>query len=164
MNALVFKTRLGWMAAASDEDGITNVLLPHNDETVIRKRLKELTGEKTKSCKELKRLQSDFVRLFSGEKVDFGKYMISPRNQTLFRRYVWSAARKIPQGATVTYGDLAQLAGFPQAARAVGGALNSNPVPIIVPCHRVVSRGGLGGFAGGADLKKELLELEGALA
>jgi methylated-DNA-[protein]-cysteine S-methyltransferase len=68
---------------------------------------------------------------------------------------------RIPYGETVTYGELAALAGNPRAARAVGGACGRNPVLIIVPCHRVVASHGLGGFGGGLDLKQRLLHLEG---
>jgi methylated-DNA-[protein]-cysteine S-methyltransferase len=70
----------------------------------------------------------------------------------------------VPYGATDTYGGLAARIGRPRAARAVGGALNRNPVPIVVPCHRVVgSSGSLVGYAGGLERKERLLALEGAL-
>jgi methylated-DNA-[protein]-cysteine S-methyltransferase len=164
MNTAIFPTRAGWMAFASDEDGITNVFLPTKDKADAIDTLKKIPGGEQKPSQVMKNLEYDFKRYFRGERVDFNKYPISPRNQTLFRRYVWSNARKIPYGRTLTYGELAAKAGFPSAPRAVGGALGANPVPIIVPCHRVVSQNGLGGFSGGLDLKKELLELEGALA
>jgi len=71
---------------------------------------------------------------------------------------------KIPYGETLSYREVALRAGFPRAFRAAGGALGRNPLPIIVPCHRVIrSDGGLGGFGGGIEIKKFLLELEGAL-
>jgi len=80
-----------------------------------------------------------------------------------FHRKVLAAARRIPYGRTVTYGELARLAGNPRAARAVGQAMAHNPVALIVPCHRVVAAGGgLGGFGGGLALKRRLLALEGA--
>jgi len=80
---------------------------------------------------------------------------------TPFRLAVALALRQVPYGRTVTYGDLARRAGRPGAARAVGQAMAANPVPILVPCHRVVAAGGLGGFGGGAALKRRLLALEG---
>jgi len=81
---------------------------------------------------------------------------------TSFQQRVWQAARTIPYGQVVTYGELARMSGSPQAARAVGGALGSNPVPIVVPCHRVVAaKGALGGFSLGLPLKRALLTLEG---
>ena len=79
-----------------------------------------------------------------------------------FQRRVLTALLQVPYGEVVTYGGLAVLAGHPGAARAVGGALRGNPLPILIPCHRVLpSSGGLGGFGGRPDLKQYLLELEG---
>jgi methylated-DNA-[protein]-cysteine S-methyltransferase len=69
---------------------------------------------------------------------------------------------KVPPGATVTYGELAAASGSPGAARAVGNVMATNPVPLFVPCHRVVATQGLGGFSGGLDVKRELLKLEKA--
>lgn len=81
-----------------------------------------------------------------------------------FQHQVLEELRAVPYGATSTYGELAQRIGRPGAARAVGGALNRNPVAIVVPCHRIVgARGELTGYAGGLDRKRSLLELEGAL-
>ena len=78
-----------------------------------------------------------------------------------FQRRVLQALRRVPYGRTITYGQLAARAGRPRAARAVGQAMAHNPVPLIVPCHRVVaSGGGLGGFGGGLALKRRLLALE----
>ncbi|MCX6359698.1 MAG: methylated-DNA--[protein]-cysteine S-methyltransferase [Armatimonadetes bacterium] len=81
---------------------------------------------------------------------------------TLFQLRVWAELRRIPYGATVTYGDLARRLGDPGASRAVGLANGRNPISIIVPCHRVVGAGGkLTGYAGGLERKRFLLELEG---
>src|SRR5213596_2729122 len=81
-----------------------------------------------------------------------------------FERRVWDALRAIPYGSTVSYGELARRLGDPRATRAVGAANGRNPIPIIVPCHRVVgARGELTGFGGGLDCKRWLLEHEGAL-
>jgi methylated-DNA-[protein]-cysteine S-methyltransferase len=81
-----------------------------------------------------------------------------------FARKVLRAARRIPFGSVSTYTDMARRAGSPRAARAAGNALGSNPIPIVVPCHRVVhSGGGLGGYGGGLDKKRFLLTLEGAI-
>ena len=77
-----------------------------------------------------------------------------------FQRRVMEAISAIPYGSTVTYGELAASLGNPKAARAVGRALGSNPVPIIFPCHRVVSTVGLGGFSSGLEIKAYLLALE----
>jgi methylated-DNA-[protein]-cysteine S-methyltransferase len=80
-----------------------------------------------------------------------------------FQRLVLTELARVPYGRVATYGGLAALIGRPRAARAVGGALNRNPIPIVLPCHRVVgSTGRLVGYAGGLERKRALLELEGA--
>jgi methylated-DNA-[protein]-cysteine S-methyltransferase len=80
---------------------------------------------------------------------------------TTFQQAVWRTLRKIPHGETRTYAWVAKQIGKPNAARAVGGACSANPVPVFVPCHRVVaSGGGLGGFSLGLPLKRRLLALE----
>lgn len=80
---------------------------------------------------------------------------------TVFQLQAWEELLKIPYGETVTYGELAARIGNPKAFRAVGGAMNSNPVPLLIPCHRVVgAKGALTGFAGGIDVKQALLDLE----
>lgn len=82
---------------------------------------------------------------------------------TDFQKRVWDRLMEIPYGATVAYGELAREIGIPGGSRAIGGATGSNPVPIVVPCHRVVgTSGNLVGFGGGIELKERLLELEGA--
>jgi methylated-DNA-[protein]-cysteine S-methyltransferase len=80
---------------------------------------------------------------------------------TEFQLLVWRNLQKIPYGETVSYGQLARRIGSPEAARAVGLANGSNPIPIIIPCHRVIgSNGDLTGFGGGLPVKKKLLSLE----
>ncbi|MGD0115311.1 MAG: methylated-DNA--[protein]-cysteine S-methyltransferase [Dehalococcoidia bacterium] len=79
---------------------------------------------------------------------------------TEFQRRVWRALLDIPRGETRTYKQVAEQIGRPGAARAVGQAVGANPMPIVVPCHRVVAQNGLGGFGGGLPLKKRLLRLE----
>ena len=81
---------------------------------------------------------------------------------TQFQESVWQALLAVPYGKTVTYGDVARAIGRPRSSRPVGGAVGKNPLPIIVPCHRVIgSDGSLTGFTGGLDIKIRLLELEG---
>ncbi len=80
---------------------------------------------------------------------------------TEFEQEVYKAAKTIPKGQVRTYGWVAKKIGRPGAARAVGNALNKNPFPVIVPCHRVVAGSGLGGFALGLKRKKQLLRSEG---
>ena len=81
---------------------------------------------------------------------------------TAFQKQVWKALLKIPVGQTKSYGEIARAIGRPQAIRAVGGACGANPVPLLVPCHRVLAAGKkLGGFSGGLDWKRRLLVREG---
>lgn len=88
---------------------------------------------------------------------------LAPRG-TPFQKRVWEEIRRIPFGATRSYGELARLLGRPSAARAVGGATGRNPLSIVVPCHRVIgSQGTLVGYGGGLERKRFLLQLEGIL-
>lgn len=96
---------------------------------------------------------------FSGERKSFS-VPLNPEG-TEFQKKVWAELMKIPYGETRTYGAIASIIGNPKACRAVGMANHSNPIAIIIPCHRVVGRNGtLTGYAGGLDIKSFLLELE----
>jgi methylated-DNA-[protein]-cysteine S-methyltransferase len=99
---------------------------------------------------------------FEGRRQQFPPPAKSPfvEKGTEFQRCVWKRIAEIPYGETKTYGDLARSLGNPGAARAVGQACNANPLPLIVPCHRVIGASGLGGFAGGCAAKKVLHLLE----
>lgn len=97
---------------------------------------------------------------FAGERREFD-LSADLTGQTPFQRSVLEATAEIPFGRTVAYGELAERIGKPDASRAVGSALGRNPVPIVIPCHRVVrSDGGLGGYTAGTGYKEQLLELE----
>ena len=94
---------------------------------------------------------------FEGRKKFDIAYKISPTN---FRLKVYQEMQKIPYGKSITYSDLARNVGSPMAFRAVGTACGKNPLPLIIPCHRVKAQSGLGGFTGGLDIKRFLLNLE----
>ena len=96
----------------------------------------------------------------AGARRDFSVPVRQPG--TLFQDRVWRALQDVPYGRTVTYAQLAAQAGHPKAVRAVGGALNKNRLPILIPCHRVLASEGLGGFACGREWKMALLGIEGA--
>lgn len=103
----------------------------------------------------------------NGLEVDFSNMPLNLSNLTLFRQSVLTAARSIPRGQTVSYEELARRAGSPGAARAAGSVMRNNRFPIIIPCHRVISKSGkIGGYSGMKEgvmieLKKRLLNLEG---
>ncbi|AEV89236.1 methylated-DNA-protein-cysteine methyltransferase [Actinoplanes sp. SE50] len=101
---------------------------------------------------------------FAGESTAF-TVPVRMRGGSDFERAVWTEIAKIPYGEMMTYGAIATALGDPGAARAVGTACNHNPVPVIVPCHRVVGAGGrMVGFGGGLERKRRLLELEARVA
>jgi len=99
---------------------------------------------------------------FDGLPVDFA---IPVRlSGSAFETSVWNALRRVPWGHTVSYAEVALMIGRPKAARAVGNACGQNPLPIIIPCHRVICADGqLGGYTGGIEIKKTLLRIEGIL-
>ena len=156
MEHVVFSTALGRMAVAWNEIGLCEVLLPGEKRAPAGR-----PGRPSATVRRAVRLIQSWAR---GRRVDLGRLPLDVGGSPFARR-LYAEARRIPQGRTVTYGDLARRLGRPGAARAVGTVLGRNPVPLIVPCHRVVSVSGkLGGFsaAGGVRLKEAMLRLEGA--
>lgn len=108
----------------------------------------------------LDRAARELDQYFLGRRRDF-TVPLEPSFGTGFQRAVWAALREIPYGETVSYAVLASRAGRPAACRAAGGANGRNPLPIFVPCHRVVSSdGSIGGYSGGVAVKRFLLDLE----
>ncbi len=101
----------------------------------------------------------DLLRYFAGESIDFSKYKVSLSGLTPFEQRVLEETRNIKYGQNLTYAELAAQIGS-RAYRAVGNALGKNPLPIVIPCHRIVASHGLGGYSGGLEIKKKLLELE----
>lgn len=112
-----------------------------------------------------KQLTLQLEQYFSGVKVDFRNIPLDLRANSPFYLNVWNALRTVEWGTVITYQALAKRAGYgPQYARAVGNAVAKNPVPIIIPCHRVIQTdGSLGGFSAGLEWKKRLLSIEGIL-
>ncbi|CAD6491625.1 MAG: Methylated-DNA--protein-cysteine methyltransferase [Candidatus Argoarchaeum ethanivorans] len=105
-------------------------------------------------------LLDDISAYLDGERVDFSRYRLDIENLTDFQQMVLNEVRNIPYGMTITYGMLAK--DLQTSPRAIGGALSKNPAPIVIPCHRVIGKHGLGGFAWGVTIKKHLLHVEGA--
>ena len=113
-------------------------------------------GEAEKSVRE--------VRLYLEGKLKEFQSKVDLSSGTPFQRSVWRELLKIPYGKVKTYSEIARKIGNPRAARAVGNAVGANPIPIIVPCHRVVATNGFGGYSCGIEIKKKLLHIEGALS
>jgi methylated-DNA-[protein]-cysteine S-methyltransferase len=140
---------------------------------VVKVDIPDVTRNETVQRMELPRFEpSDITvhaagmlqRYFHGERIDFGDIPVDLAGMTPFRYIILAAIRELSYGEISTYGQVARECGSPYAARAAGGALASNPIPIIIPCHRVVaSDGRLTGFSapGGEGSKMELLKMEG---
>lgn len=108
----------------------------------------------------LRRARREVTEYFLGERTIF-TITLADVAATAFQRDVWEAIATVPYGEVATYGEIAQMVGRPLASRAVGNANHHNPWPIVVPCHRIVASNHLGGYGGGADLKRWLLSIEG---
>ncbi|MCJ7604465.1 MAG: methylated-DNA--[protein]-cysteine S-methyltransferase [Dehalococcoidales bacterium] len=157
MSVSVFSTPAGWMGIRASGNGLTDIILPEPSEAdVLRQFGVESAGDGSPFSDLIRR----FRAYYSGQPVEFPD-RLDLAGATPFQQAVWQAARRIPYGETRSYAWVAEQAGNPKAARATGGALGKNPLPVIVPCHRVISAdGSLGGFTGGLDLKRRLLDIE----
>jgi methylated-DNA-[protein]-cysteine S-methyltransferase len=107
----------------------------------------------------LKETAAQLEEYFAGERTEFDVTM--ELDGTPFQQEVWAELCRIPYGETISYGELARRVGRPRGPRAVGQANGRNPIPIIVPCHRVLASNGIGGYGGGLKIKRALLALEG---
>lgn len=148
----------GVLVIEGDEAGITRIGLP-NDVGFHRSRavVSDLDSDHP-----VARAHAALVRYFAGEPEAFEAIPLEPKG-TEFQRAVWRRTRAIPAGETESYAEIARAIGRPKAVRAVGQANARNPIPIIVPCHRVIgSSGRLTGYRGGLTLKQGLLDLERA--
>ena len=144
------KSPIGSWGVEGTEQGITRVYMPGETRPSSRGVAPETVA----------RGAAQLEQYFRGTRRTFDvKLAESPA--TSFQRDVWSALCDIPFGEVRTYGDVARATHRPRAMRAVGNANHANPWPIIVPCHRVVSARGLGGYGGGERVKRFLLDLEG---
>ena len=151
-----YVTTLGPGAVAVTERGVCRVWLPGDDLSDIDR---IASGESELARKAAKQLEQYFQGCLQQFDLPIDISELTP-----FRQQVLALTMQIPYGTVITYGQLAKKVGSPKAARAVGGALGANPIPIIIPCHRVLaSTGALTGFsgAGGILMKENLLSLEG---
>lgn len=164
MQYVIFPTAWGFFGMAGHRHGLCRTCLPLRDrQRVVRHLLHGLQAPQQDPSL-LVRVQRQVVAYFEGRKVEFGSDIpLSPEAIHGFALQVLEACRGVGFGHTVTYGDLAAMVGSPGAARAAGSALARNPIPLLIPCHRVIrGNGGLGGFSapGGLALKQRLLDHE----
>ncbi len=146
-----FSSPLGLLEVESADTGVTRVRLG------ARGKPREAGDGDALEC--ARRAEREILAYLAGGLKRFTVPVVL--DGTPFQRAVWAKLQAVPYGKTRTYGEIAVELGKPRAARAVGMACGANPIPILVPCHRIVSgNGGLGGFEGGVGMKHDLLELE----
>lgn len=149
MEFWMFETTLGTMAVGEENGAIVRLYLPNQP-------MPRLMPHKTPL---LERVEEQILEYLNGQRQVFD-LPLAPVG-TPFQQRVWKNLLEIPYGRTVSYGEIAKAIGSPRAARAIGMANHHNPVPILIPCHRVVgAKGQLTGYAGGLELKQVLLTLE----
>ncbi|HWR61247.1 MAG TPA: methylated-DNA--[protein]-cysteine S-methyltransferase [Clostridia bacterium] len=149
MPVLFYESEIGRLTIKEKNGKITHVHFPYE----------KLEEEQTEATPLLKEAAGQLGAYFAGKLREFS-LPLEPEG-TEFMKQVWLALCGIPYGETTTYGEIAKRVGKPKAARAVGLANNRNPIPIIIPCHRVIGAdGSLTGYGGGLDLKRKLLDLE----
>lgn len=164
-----FSTPLGDCGLAWTDRGLAWLQLPEASPEATRARLSALTGSSPASAPPpwVRDAIARVTRLLQGHDEDLSNIPLDLERAPPFFRRAYEASRAIPRGQVWTYAELAAAAGSPAATRAAGQAMAKNPLPILVPCHRVVGSGGKpGGFsaAGGLDTKARLLAIEGAPA
>ena len=159
----VFDTPIGACGIAWSEHGLTRLQLPASSRSATEKRLAR-SAQPDAPPPRIAEVIDEVQRYLTGTKVEFSSVALDLPDVVPFHSKVYDAARSVGWGRTASYGDLARQIGAPGEAREVGQALARNPIPIIIPCHRILtSDGKIGGFSayGGTTTKERLLSLEG---
>ena len=156
---------LGTVVVAATPRGLVRVALPNEDlDDVLTRIAADLSPRILEHPARLDEARRELDEYFEGRRRSFDLPLDWTLSGPGFRRRVLRATARIPYGDTTTYGEMAVAAGSPNAYRAAGSALGSNPIPLVVPCHRVLRTGGdVGNYGGGPEMKKFLLRLEGAI-
>ena len=155
-----FSTDMGWVGILGSAKGLCRITLPQRSVQAVHQLLGDGVNYATRSPRRFEDLMGR-LRIYLGGKMASFPDELDLSTATPFQRQVWEKTRLIPYGETRSYSWVAEQVSKPGAARAVGQALGRNPLPIIIPCHRVVARDGkLGGFSGGLGMKRRLLSLE----
>ena len=163
--ALIFKSSWGWMGIAESEEGLAAIVLPQTSKAAVAAALgKGATGfGGSPSSSLLREARKQLMEYLAGTRTSFD-LPLDLSQGTAFQQRVWKKLGAIPYGQLWSYRGLASRVGGVQYARAVGGAVGANPLPIVLPCHRIVAQdAGLGGFSCGLPAKRKLLALEGSL-
>ncbi|MEW5795643.1 MAG: methylated-DNA--[protein]-cysteine S-methyltransferase [Candidatus Zixiibacteriota bacterium] len=163
VSAHAFETSLGVIRVASTKTGLALISLPGESDRSFDNRVRRLAKgtEVVNDGTPFREVNRQIAEYLDGQRKEF-TVPLDVRG-TAFQLSVLSRVSAIPYGRTRTYGEIANEIGRPGASRAVGMANAKNCLPLIIPCHRVVAADGLGGYGGGIELKRKLLELEGAL-
>jgi methylated-DNA-[protein]-cysteine S-methyltransferase len=158
-------TPLGTALVAATPRGLVRVALPHERlEDALADLAEDVSPRVLEFPRRLDMARRELDEYFRGRRRRFELALDWRLTHPGFYRRVLRATARVPFGEVITYSDAAERAGSPRAFRAAGSALGSNPIPIVVPCHRVVRSGGeIGNYGGGPEMKRFLLELEGAL-
>jgi methylated-DNA-[protein]-cysteine S-methyltransferase len=162
----VFETALGFMGIAWSEAGLTRLCLAERNRDSVERRLLRLAGNGANTAPPawVVELIAAIRAYAAGGEVDFSAVPVDLAGVDDFRLDIYRAARKLAFGETTTYGELAKRAGRAGLPRETGAALGANPVPLVIPCHRILAAGGrIGGFSapGGSATKEKMLALEG---
>lgn len=159
----VFQTGFGWLAVVSSSKGVSQITLPQASARQALDLVADVLPQSTSDSRRFAGLTRRIRLYFQGVKVDFTDEPLDFETATAFQQSVWRITRSIPHGETRTYGWVARELANPNSSRGVGQALARNPLPILIPCHRVLAANGhLGGFTGGLEMKRQLLDLESA--
>ena len=164
--ACVFRTPWGWMGVSETTKGIDAVVLPKASRQAVLSELGLPSAElpEGRTSPRLREAQAQLTGYLAGTRRSFDLSLDLSRG-TSFQRKVWRTLRGISYGRLRSYQWVALRVGGRQYARAVGNAVGANPMPIVIPCHRIVAQdASLGGFSGGLPTKRKLLTLEGTLA
>ena len=154
---LTSKCKLGYLLVAETKFGICSLSLADTEESLVASLLKEYPKAKIDRSESVRNSLDSVLSYFEGQSLNLPVDVTG----TDFQKRVWTALQNIPYGETRSYQDIAQEIGNPKAVRAVANACASNPVPLIIPCHRVVRKdGGIGGYGMGIDKKEYLLAME----
>ena len=162
---MMFRSPWGWMGIAESSKGIQAIVLPKRSERAVEADLRAQSNgllQRGESAR-LDVARRQLLDYLAGTRHTFDMPLDLSQG-TVFQRQVWRVLLRVPYGKLRSYQWVAARVGGPQYARAVGNAVGANPIPVVIPCHRIVAQDAtLGGFSGGLFMKRKLLSLEGTL-